>query len=62
MGGDQISKVVIEQDRKMHKYHFKYWGGDHWKCYHCNFRVDWSIRKARLHSKIHLNKGEEMVT
>ena len=45
----QISKSTIEQDRKMSKYDFKFWGGDHWKCNHCNFRVDWSITKARNH-------------
>ena len=57
MGGDQISKIVIAKDNLMRQVHFKMWG-DGWKCYHCNFRVEWSITKARLHSKTHLNQME----
>lgn len=57
--GDQFPKSVIEKDRQMHKVNFKQWG-DGWKCYHCNFRVEWSIQKARLHSKTHLNTKERI--
>lgn len=59
--GNQFPKSVIDKDWQMRGVHFKMWG-DGWKCDHCNFRVEWSIKKAREHSKTHLNKREERST